>query len=69
MSRGLRSAVNELLAAAQAHGCIVKQARKGHWQVRRSGYPAMVTVSCSPSDQKAIQNIRGDLRRYLGVKV
>lgn len=48
------------------HGCSAKLTKAGHWRVSRPGHQP-VTMSRTPSDQRAIQNILADTRRYLGV--
>lgn len=48
------------------HDCSAKLTGKGHWRVTRPGYTP-VTLSRTPSDQRALRNAIGDVRRYLGV--
>lgn len=50
------------------HGCEVKLTNRGHWRVTRPGYQP-VTMSRTPSDQRVIKNIRGDVAKYLGVQL
>lgn len=49
-------------------GCTATRA-KGHWKVTRPGMKTSVTVSHSPSDGRALRNIRADFRRYLNVTI
>lgn len=66
----LKGDVNKILAKLQEpeHGCTVKTSGKGHWRVRRPGHQP-ITVSRSPSDQRALANIISDVRRYLGIEL
>lgn len=48
------------------HGCSAKLTKAGHWRVSRPGHQP-VTMSRTPSDQRAIQNINRDVRVFLGV--
>ena len=38
----------------------------GHWRVSRQGCPS-VTVVNSPSDVRALKNVRADVKRNLGI--
>lgn len=69
MAASLRKDVNALLARLQSEfGCTVVQSRRNsHWRVTRANFPAAVMVSCSPSDPRALNNIKSDLRRILDV--
>lgn len=48
------------------HGCSAKLSKNGHWRVSRPGHQP-ITMSRTPSDQRVLKNIRGDVRKYLGV--
>ena len=65
---GLRKDVNQLLATLQAppYNCDVSLGRTGHWRVNRPGHQA-ISVSQTPSDQRAMRNIKSDVRKYLGI--
>lgn len=65
---GLRKDVNLLLATLQAppYNCDVTAGRAGKWRVTREGYQT-VSVSQTPSDRRAMQNILKDVRTYLGI--
>lgn len=67
---GMKKDLNELLKLLQTprYGCTVAAPNGRHWRVTRSGYRA-VTVSRSPSDHRALMNIKSDLRKYLGVEL
>lgn len=65
---GLRKDVNLLLATLQAppYGCDISVGRGGHWRVSRPGYQT-ISVSQTPSDQRAFRNILSDVKRFLGI--
>jgi hypothetical protein len=63
LKRDVETIVDKLCAD---HGCSAKLTKNGHWRVRRPGHQP-VTMSRTPSDQRALANIRSDVRRYLGV--
>ena len=65
---GLRKDVNLLLATLQAppYNCDVTAGRAGKWRVTREGCQT-ISVSQTPSDQRAMQNILSEVRRYLGI--
>lgn len=48
------------------HGCNARLSKSGYWRITRPGYSA-VTMSRTPSDQRAIRNMQADCRRFLGV--
>ena len=50
-------------ALAREHGCAVEEAPRGGHLVLRHPSGWSVFVSKSPSDWRALQNVRGDLRR------
>lgn len=63
----LRRDVESLVSVlCRDHGCSAKLTGKGHWRVTRQGH-APVTLSRTPSDQRALRNMRRDVRVYLGV--
>lgn len=65
----LRRDVTALMRRLEAdHGCTVTINKSGHYRVTRPGYP-FVTVSKTPTDSRAWNNIKGDLRRYLGLDI
>lgn len=70
MMAGLRKDVDLLIKQLQAPecGCTVSLGRGGHYWVSRPGHRS-ITVSRSPSDQRAIQNIRRDIRKHLGIEL
>ena len=49
-------------------GCTVTITRKGHLKVVRPGHRAIV-VSHSPSDHRALNNIKRDIRNHLGITI
>lgn len=65
---GLKKDVNAILARLQSseYGCEVTAQKTGHWRVKRAGHQP-ITVSRSPSDQRALANIHRDVRVYLGI--
>ena len=67
---GLKKDVDDLLRLVQRpeHGCTVTGGRGRHWKVSRPGYGS-VAVSRTPSDQRALRNIKSELRKYLGVSL
>ncbi len=48
------------------YDCTARTTNRGHWRISRPGHQP-ITMSSTPSDQRAIRNARGDIRRYLGV--
>jgi len=70
VSGNLRNQIRRLMGMLERdHGCTVTMSAKGsHWKVSRPGR-GTVTVSHSPSDQRAWRNILADLRRVLDVDV
>lgn len=65
----LTSDVTRLVKSLETdHGCQVRKRGNGHWHVSVPGQRS-ITVSHSPSDQRALRNIRGDVRRYLGIEL
>lgn len=66
-----RREVDAILKEIQkpAYGCeVVPRGRRGHWKVRRPGY-GQLTISPTPSDHRAVDNIRADLKRYLDIEL
>lgn len=63
LRRDVETIVRRLVAE---HGCEAKLTRGGHWRVSRPGRQS-ITIARTPSDQRAIRNVRQDVRRYLGV--
>lgn len=63
LRRDVQSIVDRL---KRDHGCSAALSKAGHWRVTRPGHKP-VTMSRTPSDQRAIRNIKSDVRRYLGV--
>lgn len=53
---------------AADHGCTVTINKSGHYRVTRPGY-SFVTVSTTPTDRRALSNIKRDLRRHLHVDI
>lgn len=47
---------------ARAHGWELTRTRGGHLRLR-SPHGATVLFGCSPSDHRAVRNLRADLRR------
>ena len=63
----LRSDVVKLVnLLVDVHGCTARRSKTGHWQVTRPGFQP-VSMSGTPSDQRAIRNMRSDVQRYLGI--
>lgn len=50
------------------HGCTVRTLGSGHYRVTLPGRPA-VTVAKTPSDRHALANIKGYVRRNLGISL
>lgn len=67
---GLRKEVNAILRVLrnEPYCCEVRTSGQDHWRVTRPGH-GVITVSRTPSDQRALHNIRGDVRRYLNIRV
>lgn len=65
LKRDVQSIVDQL---CRDHGCEAKLTTGGHWRVKRPGHQP-ITMSRTPSDQRAMKNIRGDVRKYLGVEL
>ena len=51
----------------QDHGCEAS-CKSGHWKVTRPGY-GPVFMSQTPSDNRAVDNIKADIRKYLGIRL
>lgn len=65
----LKSDVRSLVSMlVKDHGCEKGTTSKGHIRLSRPGYRP-ITVSHSPSDPRAMQNIKSDVRRYLGIDI
>jgi predicted RNA binding protein YcfA (HicA-like mRNA interferase family) len=54
--------LRQLLRQAQAHGWRVQPTRGGHWKLTHPSGDAVVTSS-SPSDRRALANLKAQLRR------
>lgn len=66
---GMRRQVNAIIKTLERdHGCVAKMTKGSHWRVTREGFPP-VTISHSPSDPRAVDNIKADVRRYLGINL
>ena len=67
-----RKEVNALIKVLRRpeHGLIVPDtvSTSGHWKVTKPGHRA-VFIASSPSDHRALNNIRRDLRKFLGVDI
>lgn len=63
LRRDVESIVDRL---KRDHGCAAKLTTSGHWRVSRPGHQP-ISMSRTPSDQRVIRNIKGDVRKYLGV--
>ena len=66
LRRDVRRLLNTL---EQSHGCTVTETGAKHWRVTRPGAARPITVSRTPSDQRAMRNIRSEIRRYLGIQL
>ena len=65
----LKSEVERLVQTLVAdHGCQAKISKNGHWRISRRGHSA-ITMARTPSDRRAVDNMRTDIRRYLGVSL
>lgn len=65
MSNGNRREVDQIIRQVQQLGCTVRRGHHG-WRVSRPGCQT-ITVNRSPSDARALANIRADIRRHLGI--
>lgn len=63
LRRDVESIVDRLTTT---YGCHVKLSKNGHWRVSRPGHQS-ISLSRTPSDQRALANIKSDVKRYLGV--
>lgn len=65
---GLKKDVNAVLRRLQSreYGCTVTAMRTGHWRVSKPGHRA-ISVTASPSDHRALQNLKADVKRHLGI--
>lgn len=68
MSSALRRDVRDIVRALEAdHGCTAVISKgSSHWKVTMPGKPP-VFMSHSPSDHRAIRNIKRDIRNVLGI--
>lgn len=48
------------------HGCKATLTKAGHWKVSRPGNQPVI-LSRTPSDQRAVRNMHGDIKRNLGI--
>lgn len=48
------------------HECTAKLTRRGHWRVSRPGHQP-ISMARTPSDQRALNNMRADVAKFLGV--
>ena len=64
MKKELKAVIQPFI---DSHGLILKHT-KAHYRVSHPMTRQSVTVSVSPSDGRALANIRGDLRRLVGEK-
>lgn len=66
---GLRKDAQRLRRTLETeYGCTVTLGKQGHWKVTLPGCQP-VFISDTPSDQKALRNIKGDVRRHLGIEL
>lgn len=63
LKRDVETIVDRLVSQ---HGCSAKLTTSGHWRVSRPGHQP-ITMSRTPSDQRALKNMHRDARVYLGV--
>lgn len=56
--------LKELLKRVKADGWLVEKAKNGHYKLTHP-CGGLVFVSLSPSDHRALLNIRGDIRREM----
>lgn len=63
LKRDVQTIVDTLV---RDHGCTAKLTTGGHWRISRPGHQP-ITMSRTPSDQRALKNQRGDIRKYLGI--
>lgn len=66
MARTAKDVDRLLKILAADHGCTVTERRSGHRLVSRPGHRSIV-VAKTPSDARALANIKGDIRRHLGI--
>lgn len=65
--KGHRKEVNAIVTRlVSEHGCTARKTGDKHWRITRPGH-AVITMSATPSDPRALRNIRADIRRYLGI--
>lgn len=55
-----------LKALMDDHGCECVKQKSGHWKVSRAGFPPII-MSHSPSDHRAVRNMKADVRRLWGI--
>jgi len=56
--------VGEILTVAQAQGWFIRQGKRaGHIQAMSPDRRTIITVSSTPSDKRAVENIRADFKR------
>lgn len=65
-AREVRSILREL--ERPVHGCTVTRTSSGHWKVTKPGHQPVI-IANSPNKDRAIRNIRADLKRHLGIEV
>ena len=54
--------LKQQLRQAEAHGWQVTRTRNGHWRLLHPG-GGIVVMSSSPSDHRALRNMRAQMRR------
>ena len=64
--RAANKDVRQLLKLLDSLGCVISRTGSGHWRVSRQGCPS-VTVVNSPSDVRALKNVRAEVKRNLGI--
>jgi predicted RNA binding protein YcfA (HicA-like mRNA interferase family) len=55
----------DILKLAEQHGWSVEGTKNGHLRLRHEQASGVVIVSSTPSDPRALANLRSDLRRAL----
>lgn len=60
--------INKILRELKRQGCTVRPTGSGHWWVSRDGCRS-ITVSKSPSDRRALMNIRQYIKQNLGIEL
>jgi len=64
-----RGDLRKVIRDCQRAGLIYEQSGRGHAKLRDPRTGRAITVSCTPSDCHATNNVLRDVRRYLHINV